>query len=147
MKIKIFADNNSHLDTTMKIRNIYSRIVLLTLLLVSSIIAQEYTPGEIYYGRNNYVEYHVGDVPLVFSAPHGGNLTPSEISDRTYGTLVTDSYTKETTIAIKQAIYNFTGHYPHLVIVNLKRTKLDANREIVEGAQGNSDGYYCRKLW
>ena len=83
---------------------IISRIALLTLLLISSIFAQEYIPGEIYYGRNNYIEYHAGEVPLIFSAPHGGNLTPSEIPDRTSGTLVTDSYTKETTIAIKQAI-------------------------------------------
>lgn len=144
LKIKKFANNHSHLDSIMKNRKIISRIVILTLLLVSSIIAQEYIPGEIYYGRNNYIEYHAGDVPLIFSAPHGGNLTPSEIPDRTYGTLVTDSYTKETTIAIKQAIYNFTGHYPHLVIVNLKRIKLDANREIIEGAQGNE---YAEIAW
>ena len=121
----------------MKIIINISKIILLVLLSFISIRSQDYVPGQIYYGRNNYVEYHAGNVPLIFSAPHGGNLTPSEIPDRTSGTLVTDSYTKETTIAIKEAVYNFTGHYPHIIIVNLKRIKLDANREIVEGAAGN----------
>jgi len=106
--------------------------------------AQQYIPGEVYYGRNNYTEFRPGELPLIFSAPHGGSLTPSEVPDRTYGTTVTDSKTIETVLAIRAAVFNFTGKYPHIIISNLKRTKLDPNREIVEAAQGNQ---WAEQAW
>ncbi|MFQ5753850.1 MAG: N-formylglutamate amidohydrolase, partial [bacterium] len=121
----------------MKIFRYLAIILLICLFSSSGAFSQQYIPGQIYYGRNNYVEYHAGDLPLIFSAPHGGNMTPAEIPDRTYGTTTTDSYTRETTLAIRNAVLNFTSHYPHIIISNLKRTKLDPNREIVEAAQGN----------
>ncbi|MCP4727223.1 MAG: N-formylglutamate amidohydrolase, partial [bacterium] len=96
-----------------------------------------YVSGTTYYGENNYVEYYAGELPIVLSAPHGGDLVPSEIPDRTYGTTVTDSYTIETALAIRTAIYDLTGRYPHLIVSKLKRTKLDPNRSIGEAAQGN----------
>ncbi len=120
---------------------------IITLLIISSyslILGQTYVPGEIYYGRNEYTAYYAGDLPLIFSAGHGGSLTPSEIPDRTYGTTVTDSKTKETALAIRTAVYSFTGRYPHVIISNLKRTKLDPNREIVEAAQGNQ---WAEQAW
>ncbi len=119
-------------------------LVLFSLLFASTAFSQPYIPGQTYYGRNNYIEYYAGDLALVFSAPHGGSLTPGEIPDRTYGTTVTDSYTRETTLAIRDAIFDSTGHYPHIIISNLKRTKLDPNREIVEAAQGNQ---WAEQAW
>ncbi len=121
----------------MRIYKNVSIIVFFSLIFTAAAITQPYSAGQVYYGRNNYIEYHAGDLPLIFSAPHGGNLTPAEIPDRTYGTTVTDSYTKETALTVRDAVYNFTGFYPHIIISNLKRTKLDPNREIVEAAQGN----------
>ena len=118
--------------------------ILLSIAFTSVILAQTYEPGLVYYGRNNYVEYYPGDLALVFTAPHGGSLTPSEIPDRTYGTTVTDLYTKETTISIRDAVFEATGKYPHIIISNLKRIKLDPNREIVEGAQGNQ---WAEQAW
>lgn len=119
-------------------------LLFFSLVFTSIVFSQEYIPGQIYYGRNNYIEYYAGDLALVFSAPHGGSLTPDEIPDRTYGTTVTDSYTKETALAIREAIFAFTGRYPHIIISNLKRTKLDPNREIVEAAQGNQ---WAEQAW
>ena len=119
-------------------------LIFLSLVFTSIVFSQEYIPGQVYYGRNNYVEYYAGDLPLVFSAPHGGSLTPDEIPDRTYGTMVTDSYTKETVLAIRDAIFDFTGRYPYIIISNLNRTKLDPNREIVEAAQGNQ---WAEQAW
>jgi hypothetical protein len=121
----------------MNILKKFTSTIVFCIVLISSSSSQPFIPGQVYFGRNNYIEYHAGNLPLIFSAPHGGSLTPSEIPDRTYGTFVTDSKTKETTIAIGDAIFNFAGRYPHLIICNLKRTKLDANRDIIEGAQGN----------
>ena len=40
--------------------------------------------------------------------------------------------------AISTSFATRFGRAPHLVIVHLRRTKLDANREVVEGAQGRA---------
>lgn len=101
-------------------------------------------PGVSYYGRERYVEYIPGELPLVISVPHGGALTPEEIPDRTSGTTVTDANTEETARAAREAFVVRTGKAPHLVISHLKRTKLDPNREIVEAAQGNP---YAENAW
>lgn len=96
---------------------------------------EEYAPGVSYVGRRGYVEYIPGTLPLVVSAPHGGDLAPEEIPDRTWGTLVTDAYTVETTLAVREAFLEETGHAPHIVLSHLRRTKLDPNRALDEAAQ------------
>jgi hypothetical protein len=127
-------------------RQAYNFLILLTTLFISYALsnAQQYIPGEIYGGRNNYIAYYAGELPLIFSAPHGGYLTPSEIPDRTYGTTGTDRKTIETVLALREAVFNFTGKYPHVIISRLKRTKLDPNREIIEAAQGNQ---WAEQAW
>jgi len=97
------------------------------------------TSGISCFGRNNYIEYVPGDLPIVISVPHGGALAPSTIPDRTIGTTVTDSNTIELGRAISTAFVTRSGRAPHLILVHLRRAKLDANREIVEGAQGNAE--------
>lgn len=76
---------------------------------------------------------------MILSAPHGGSLRPAEIPDRTYGTTVTDLNTGELAHAVDSALVRLTGKHAHVVIVHLHRVKLDANREIVEGAQGDAE--------
>jgi len=97
------------------------------------------TPGVPCFGTNNYIEYVPGDLPVVVSVPHGGALVPASIPDRTVGTTVTDSNTIELGRAISTAFTTRSGRAPHLVIIHLRRTKLDANREVVEGAQGRAE--------
>jgi hypothetical protein len=94
-------------------------------------------PGQSYRGRSQYVQYFPGELPLVLSAGHGGDLRPAETPDRTYGTTVQDAHTMDLALRIRQAIKDRTGHWPHLVVSHLHRIKLDPNREIVEAAQGN----------
>ncbi len=118
-----------------------------TLFLVSiSSIAQTFTPGSIHFGRNNYVEYRVGELPIIVAAPHGGGLTPSEIPDRNCSGCVTarDSRTWETSLSIDSAFLRDFGKRPHVIINHLHRKKLDANREIVEAAQGNQ---WAEQAW
>jgi hypothetical protein len=93
--------------------------------------------GQFYAGRHGYVEYQAGNLPIVLGAPHGGGLTPSEIPDRTWGTTGRDSRTQELARSFATAIHELTGRYAHIVINRLHRSKLDANREIGEAAQGN----------
>ena len=96
-----------------------------------------YIYGETYYGRKSYITYYPGNIPIILSIPHGGDISPSEISNRTYGVSVTDSNTIELGMAIRNYFFTNFNVRPYLVINNLKRTKLDANRDIVEAAQGN----------
>ena len=110
----------------------------------------KYVPGQSYFGRSNYIEYVAGDLPLILSAPHGGELTPSEIPDRTctdgngdFAT-VTDANTTELAWAVHAVFREQCGHAPHVVICHLKRSKVDCNREQAEGAGGN---VYARQAW
>lgn len=94
-------------------------------------------PGRSYFGRNRYVELIPGELPLILSVPHDGALTPAEIPNRTRGTLVRDGQTLNVARAIDAAYRARGGRRPWLVLTHLHRTKLDANRPIEEGAQGN----------
>lgn len=124
-----------------------SKLLLFLFLLFCLNVSycQTFTPGNSYFGRNNYIEYMAGNMPLVISVPHGGATAPSEIPDRTCGDeTVTDSYTIDLAKEIRDAVYTITGCYPHIIINNLKRTKLDANRALAEAACGNE---FADKAW
>ncbi len=108
-------------------------------------VIDEYVPGQTYFGRNQYIEYIAGDLPVIISAPHGGGEEPDEIPLRTYGTLVRDLGTQETIRAIQDSVSAHSGGgHPHIVISRLRRTKLDPNREIVEAAQGSP---FAEQAW
>lgn len=94
------------------------------------------SPGATCTGSNGWIQYAVGDLPVVVSVPHGGTVEPAGIPTRTAGTTVTDVNTIELAVAIADAFRSATGGSPHLVICYLRRTKLDANREVGEAAQG-----------
>ncbi len=94
-------------------------------------------PTRTHWGTNGYIEYVEGNLPLVLSAPHGGYLKPTEIPDRTYGVTIQDRRTQELARAWLRAFRDRTGRQPHLILCHLHRIKLDANRDIIEAAQGN----------
>lgn len=96
-----------------------------------------YEPGRSYLGRQGYTEYRPGTLPVILSAPHGGDLVPDEIPDRTYGTTGMDGNTLTLAEAIADAFFDASGERPHVVLSHLMRIKLDPNREIVEAAQGS----------
>ena len=100
-----------------------------------------YTPGSTYWGRVGvqYIEYIAGNMPLIISAPHGGTSLPSELPDRTVGTFDTDTSTDNLARAVRTAVFNRYGRYPHVIICDIDRQKIDCNREIIEGAQGNAN--------
>ena len=105
----------------------------------------EYMPGQAYFGRNEYVEYIAGDLPVVVSAGHRGGEEPGEIPVRTYGALGRDSWTQETTRAVRDSIFAYSGGgHPHIIISRLRRNRLDPNRDIVEAAQGSE---FAEQAW
>lgn len=101
-------------------------------------------PGDTYFGRKGYTQYMAGDLPLVISAPHGGDLHPDEIPDRSWGTTRQDRNTRDLALRIRDAVHERTGGYPHMIISNLHRIKLDPNREIEEAAQGD---FHAQRAW
>jgi N-formylglutamate amidohydrolase len=92
--------------------------------------------AQIHYGAHNFTEYRRGTLPIIISVPHGGLLAPDSIPDRTCNnpTTVTDAKTIELALRIDSSFYELTGCHIHLVICNLKRTKVDCNRNLVDGA-------------
>ena len=103
-----------------------------------------YTPGTTYWGRSNYTEYIAGNLPLIISAPHGGDDLPAELPNRTNTSTYTittapDLWTANLARAIRTACSNRYGRFPHVIICNVHRAKVDCNRDIVEGAQNNTN--------
>lgn len=111
------------------------------LVLFISLVVSYTNAQEVVFGTNNYVEYQVGTLPLVISVPHGGNLEPGLIPNRTCNNPVyaVDTFTIETALEIKNKLFAATGCYPHMVISHLKRNKLDPNRNLADGACGNPE--------
>lgn len=103
-----------------------------------------YVPGTSYFGDNEYIEYIAGNMPLIFTAPHGGALMPSSIPTRTASacggaaTTVSDANTEDLARVIRTEFFNRFGKHPHIVINRLHRNRLDANRELGEAACGNA---------
>jgi N-formylglutamate amidohydrolase len=109
-------------------------------ILLSLIICSK-SYGQIIFGTNNYIEYRQGNLPIIISVPHGGNLTPSSIPNRTCNSAVTvtDANTIELARQIDSAFVNATGCHPYIIYCHLHRSKLDCNRNIADGACGNAE--------
>jgi len=88
-------------------------------------------------GNREFVEFTPGTLPLVITAAHGGTLRPADVPDRSWGTLVRDLATDTLALLVADSLEALTGERPHLIRVHLHRRKLDANRDLEEGAQGN----------
>lgn len=113
-------------------------------------------------GNPRYCQFEEGDIGtnVILIAPHGGGLEPKQMATRTSGyfingkchfehkykkkglkpdtekcpvNILRDDYTRKLTITIADRIKHMTGKRPHVIFVNLKRSKLDVNRVIEEG--------------
>jgi hypothetical protein len=118
----------------------FMNIKIVLILFVVSFFTNDVFSQEVFFGANNYIEYQKGTLPIVLSVPHGGDLDPVSIPNRTCNNPVfaTDANTIETALALKNALFEQTGCYPHIIICHLKRSKLDCNRNLSDGACGNS---------
>jgi len=95
------------------------------------------TNGCVVMGVNDYMELHIGTLPLVLSAPHGGALVPEEIDDNG-STTGRDSQTQELALAIDDALYDATGRRAHVVLMHLHRSKVEANAALEEATAGQA---------
>ena len=116
-------------------------LIIFCICFSANILMGQYESGETYFGENDYTEYRAGNLPLIIVAPHGGLLKPNDIPDRDCSACVTsnDLNTQELVRQIDSAVYDLFGCYPHIIINHLHRSKMDANRALIEAAQGNAD--------
>ena len=84
-----------------------------------SLPAQAPATGVTRWSPDGYIEYVGGNAPIVISSGHGGDLTPSAIPDRTYGTLTKDTRTIELARELAEHLAQRFGLRPHLVICHL----------------------------
>jgi len=130
------------------LQNICTRKINLFLFcqFISISIFAQFIPGNIYFDSTGFVEYRAGNLPVIISAPHGGNLEPDTLPDRDCVNCVTvkDAWTLPITEGIYDAFNEQTECYPHVIINRLHRVKFDANRNISDAANGNAT---VEKAW
>ena len=78
---------------------------------------------------NNYIRYYQGNIPVILSAPHGGELAPNDIDDRKSGVFDLDDYTLELTEDIIEEFSLQTGKTPYVIVGEISRKKVDLNRQ------------------
>lgn len=115
--------------------NYFIRIIL-AVLVPWTALGMDIRPGNSVFGQHQFIEYLPGDLPIIIAAPHGGRLLPDEIPARSYGVTDSDANTQELARTIADVIHAKTGRHIHLVICRLHRSRLDANRDLIEAAQG-----------
>lgn len=87
---------------------------------------------------SSWVEGSDGLIPLILIAPHGGDLAPTDLPDRSCAACVTvnDANTQALARTISDAFFTRIGKRPFLVINRLQRRKFDANRALPEATNG-----------
>lgn len=122
-------------------RTCIQTVLLMAFCLVChNSFSQAFELGTSLYDSTGFVEYIPGNLPIIISIPHGGSLEPNNISDRDCDiyTCSKDLFTQEMGRSISDAFFDQTGCYPHMIINLLHRRKFDANRDIMEAADGNA---------
>lgn len=92
------------------------------------------------YDVAQWVQASDGTIPLVIVAPHGGDLSPDSLADRSCAACITgnDLGTQALAVAIADAFQARVGRRPFVVINRLHRRKFDANRELAEATGGDA---------
>ncbi|MBL7813805.1 MAG: T9SS type A sorting domain-containing protein [Saprospiraceae bacterium] len=116
---------------------------------LESLSLNAYQAGTVYYGANNYIEYRAGNLPIIVTAPHGGDIEPVSIPDRSCANciIIADANTDDLAAKLDASLRTSLNGYPHIIINHLHRSKLDANREIVEAADGNATAEAAWREW
>lgn len=84
---------------------------------------------------NKYVDYHIGDIPIIISAPHGGKNRVEEIPTRIKGIVGIDKQTDILALDLVENIKriserrSFKIKNPSYIISKVHRCKVDLNRE------------------
>lgn len=113
------------------------RVVSAFIVMLAPTLSRAEKPPVSIFLADQTVEYLPGTLPLIIAAPHGGQLEPADIPDRTEGVLTRDAETDVLAVELADAIARRTGARPHLILCHLKRNKVDCNRDALTGTGGN----------
>lgn len=89
----------------------------------------------------DYIAFYKGNLPIILSAPHGGEIQPHEIKNRKSGIFDKDDFTLELTELIIKEFHNQTQEIPYAVISTISRMKVDINREPKEAYEDENAKY------
>ncbi|MGE3852968.1 MAG: hypothetical protein AB7K09_14585 [Planctomycetota bacterium] len=78
-----------------------------------------------------------GTLPIILSAPHGGDVRVPGSEDRKHGVTVKDLRTAELALLVAQFVTAKLGGKPYVVIAQFSRKDADANREAGREAYEN----------
>jgi N-formylglutamate amidohydrolase len=108
-------------------------------VLASPPPAGPFVSGTPVFEANGWIEYVPGDAPLIIVAPHGGRSRPFRLPERKCEACIdgNDVHTTELARLVADSFATRTGRRPHLVLNLLDRSKLDANRDLLEASAGN----------
>ena len=105
-----------------------------------------YTLGVPSFGKDELIVYVPGELPLIVATPHGGHKEGGlPVRDEAKAkacpsgegyNIKNDSNSQELARAIVDAVIARTGRRPHLVVNDLARSRLDANRTLCVAATG-----------
>lgn len=93
----------------------------------------------------NYIEYIKGNLPIIISVAHGGDLNPEDILDRQSGIKCVDKKTIEIVRLLNQEFINLCQANlnlkikPSLIISKVSRSKVDLNRPQKESFNHKSE--------
>ncbi len=94
--------------------------------------------GETVGGYLELIRYQAGSLPLILAAPHGGSRVPAEYELRTEGTRIADANTDRLARAVAEEVSKMAQARPHLVVCELHRKFLDANRPLDSACSAES---------
>jgi N-formylglutamate amidohydrolase len=86
------------------------------------------TPTPTPLDPNDFIRIEIGTLPVVISAPHGGQTVIPGIAERSSGTTVLDTNTFQVASAIQARLLVLTGKRAHLVAAIASRKYVDFNR-------------------
>jgi N-formylglutamate amidohydrolase len=92
------------------------------------------------FDAQDYVEFESGNIPLILSVPHGGDMKPIQIANRTCNDAVSiiDEFTIELAMAIIDEFAK-VGQRPYLIVNKMHRSKMDANRNREDATCGDKN--------
>lgn len=124
--------------------NPFLRTFYFSLIIINAVSCDSNEKPEldasIPFDAQEYVDFESGNIPLILSVPHGGELKPSEIANRTCNDAVSvmDEFTIELALAIMDEFAK-VGKRPYLIINKMHRSKMDANRNREDATCGDKN--------
>lgn len=91
-----------------------------------------------------YLRYGGFNTDVIITAPHGGGIKPLSIPRRKYGISTQDTYTRRITEDLLK-LYGETK--PHHIIADIHRSRVDLNRDVMQGAENNYRAEAIWKMW